>query len=69
MNDRILRILSDTLGVAAQADTAMTNTPQWDSVAHLNVCLALEAEFGVTFSPEQMLAMNSAATIAATLAQ
>jgi acyl carrier protein len=69
MNDRILRILSDTLGVAAQADTAMTNTPQWDSVAHLNVCLALEAEFGVTFSPEQMLAMNSAGTIAATLAQ
>ena len=69
MNDRILRILSDALGVEARADTAMENTPQWDSVAHLNVCLALEAEFGVTFFPEQMLAMNSAATISALLAR
>lgn len=67
MPDRILRLLSDTLGIAATPDTAMSNTPQWDSVAHLNVCLALEAEFGVTFTPEQMLAMNSVATIAATL--
>jgi acyl carrier protein len=69
MNERILRILSDTLGVAATAETAMANTPQWDSVAHLNVCLALEAEFGVVFTPEQMLAMNSAAAIAAELAR
>jgi acyl carrier protein len=69
MNDRILRILSDTLGIIATTDTAMVNTPQWDSVAHLNVCLALEAEFGVVFTPEQMLAMNSAAAIAAALAR
>ncbi len=31
----------------------------WDSLGHLNLILALEAEFNVSFSPEDVINMRS----------
>ena len=45
----------------------MENTPAWDSIAHLNVCLAVEAEFGISLSPEEMIAMTNVAAIQSVL--
>ena len=70
MNEKLVRLLSDTLGLEASAfcaETAMANTPAWDSVAHLNVCMAVEAEFGVSLSPEEMIEMTGVAAILAVL--
>ena len=70
MNDKLIRLLSDTLGrdaSAISAETAMANTPAWDSVAHLNVCMAVEAEFAVSLSPEEMIEMTGVAAIMAVL--
>jgi acyl carrier protein len=70
MNEKLLRLLSDTLGLSAcsiHEDTAMANTPAWDSVAHLNVCMAVEADFRVSLSPEEMIEMTGVAPILAVL--
>ena len=37
--------------------------PQWDSVTHLQLLLALEAEFGVQFSPDEMAQLSSVGLI------
>ena len=70
MNEKLTRLLSDTLGLNAcciREETAMANTPEWDSIAHLNVCMAVEAEFGVSLSPEEMIEMTGVAAILAVL--
>lgn len=70
MNEKLTRLLSDTLGIDATRihdGLAMANTPEWDSVAHLNVCMAIEAEFGVSLTPEEMIEMTGVAAIMAVL--
>ena len=50
------------LGIEAGAirDTdSPKSLPQWDSVMHLQLLLALEAEFGIQFSPDEMAQLSS----------
>jgi acyl carrier protein len=71
MSEKILQILADTLGSGPSAlseATSMENTPAWDSVAHLNLVLSLEQAFGLRFSPEEFLQMQSVAAIKQVLA-
>jgi acyl carrier protein len=71
MNDQLLQIIADTLGVnvaALSEATSMANTPQWDSVAHLNLVLSLEKAFGQRFSPDEFMQMQSVAAIQRVLA-
>jgi acyl carrier protein len=66
MNDKLFQILADTLGVdvASLSDaTSMENTPQWDSVAHLNLVLSLEQACGARFTPDELMQMQSVAAI------
>jgi acyl carrier protein len=30
-----------------QADSSMETLPEWDSIAHLNICLVFERRFGI----------------------
>jgi acyl carrier protein len=71
MNEKIFRILADTLGTDAAAmteDTSTENTPEWDSVAHLNLVLSLEKTFGQRFTPEEFMEMQSVVAIKKVLA-
>jgi acyl carrier protein len=71
MNDQLLQILADTLGVDASTlneETSMENTPAWDSVAHLNLVLSLEQAFGQRFSTDEFMQMQSVAAIRGALA-
>jgi acyl carrier protein len=66
MNEKLFQILADTLGVAPGTlsdATSVENTPQWDSVAHLNLVLSLEEAFGQRFSPDEFMRMQSVAAI------
>jgi len=70
MNEKLLRIIADTLGVdvgSLNEQTSMDNTPAWDSVAHLNLILSLEQASGQRFSPEEFMQMRSVAAILQTL--
>jgi acyl carrier protein len=40
----------------------------WDSLAHLNLLLTVESEFGVQFSPDEMAALTSFGAIRQRLA-
>lgn len=50
-------------------DASSANLPDWDSVAHLNIIMAVEEAFGVTFEPDEMLEMHSLKIIQAEVAK
>jgi acyl carrier protein len=62
----VIRLLSDTLDLRPEEvtrDTSASSTPNWDSLGHLNVMLAIEQAFGVRLTPEQTERMTSVADI------
>ena len=66
MDQKLREIMEAVLGVDASgfsdADSPRT-IPQWDSVTHLQLMLALEEEFGVQFSPDEMAQLASVGLI------
>ena len=62
-------VFKTTLGIdAVPAGLSQKNCEAWDSVNHLNLILALEAEFGVAFEPEEIAAMQDLETVKKQLA-
>ena len=62
MDPRLRDVVAAVLGVDGSAitDTDSPRTiPQWDSVTHLQLLLALESEFGVQFSPDEMAQLST----------
>ena len=51
----VLELLEEQLEPASSPDSIET----WDSIQHLNMVLALEQEFGVQFTPEEIEQMLS----------
>jgi acyl carrier protein len=59
---RVKHVVADVLGVDAETlndDSSPDTLPSWDSLAHLNLVMALEKEFDVTLSPDDILEMMS----------
>jgi acyl carrier protein len=72
MREKIIRILADTLGVPTAnlgADASMETQPKWDSVAHLNFVMSIEQEFGVSFDPDEMIALGTLLAVEMALAK
>jgi acyl carrier protein len=73
MNDvdaRIRSVVAATFGVAPSAITDATSSDtidSWDSMNHLHLVVALEAEFGISFEPEQAVELTSVRAIAQAL--
>ena len=45
----VIALVAEVLGIPKDElgpDSSMENTPSWDSVEHLNICLAFEQRFG-----------------------
>lgn len=60
MEDRILDIMREVFGVEDIDETcSQKNCGKWDSLAHLNLIVELETEFGVSFEPEDIGEMTS----------
>lgn len=58
----IRRTMAAVLGAPESAineDSSTDNIKGWDSVAHLNLIMALEEAFGTSFSPEETMDMTS----------
>ncbi|MCB1203766.1 MAG: acyl carrier protein [Verrucomicrobiae bacterium] len=59
---RLHDLLSKVLGIppgSISDDLSPDNTPEWSSIAHLNLILAIEDEFDIQLSPEETLEMLS----------
>jgi acyl carrier protein len=59
---RLLSTIATVLDVDASAlsdDSSPTTVEAWDSLNHLNIAMAVESEFGVSFSAQQVMDMGS----------
>lgn len=68
----VYRIVSDVFGVPIQEiddDTSPDTIAKWDSVSHFELILSLEAEFGVSLSPEEAVELLSVGLIRTLLAE
>ena len=57
LSEQIVRIVSDIFAVPVpelRADSSPDNVANWDSLRHLNLVLALEQEFAIQFTPEEI---------------
>lgn len=53
---KLKKVLADVFKIevtAVNEDSSVDTVERWDSLNHLNLILALESEFGVSFSEEQ----------------
>lgn len=58
----IKRVMADVLDLNVNAisdDTSVENTPKWDSANHIQLVLALEEEFSVSFDVSELESMIS----------
>ena len=64
--NRVRQIISDVFSVDMNSVTAETHVDSiaaWDSMAHLNLVLSLEQDFGISFTPEQISELTSVKVI------
>jgi len=55
--ERLLKLVAKILGTRPEKiseDTGIGLHPKWDSLGHMKIILAIEEEFGVHFSPDDM---------------
>ncbi len=62
IEQRVKELMSDILGLnpdEIEASTSMDNVAAWDSLNHINLCLAMEQEFGIALEVEEIESMLS----------
>ncbi|WP_352400054.1 acyl carrier protein [Anaerotignum sp.] len=63
-------LIADIFGVddkSINEDTSIDTVDEWDSIKHLNLILALESEFDVTFSEQETVEILNYPLIVLTL--
>jgi acyl carrier protein len=66
MSDRIITVFSEVLRLPVDAlndASSPENTSKWDSLAALNLVLALEEEFGIKLNTREIGSMRSIAAV------
>jgi acyl carrier protein len=59
---KLKKVLANVFKIEAMAvneDTSVDTVERWDSLSHLNLILALELEFGISFNEEQSIEIMS----------
>jgi acyl carrier protein len=60
MRERIKQVFKDTLDLNdVSDDISQKNCAKWDSMHHLQLVIALETEFDISFEPEDIGSMKS----------
>jgi len=66
LSSRVRTIVSQTFGIPLAQITDATgseNLEAWDSMHQIHLIVALEAEFGVSFDPEQAIELTTVRAI------
>ena len=66
MSDRVNLVFSEVLRVPVEDlkdDSSPENIPRWDSLAAVNLILAIEEEFGVKLNTREIGSMRSIAAV------
>lgn len=72
MEERVREVMAAILGLEEdeiEDDTSPNTVESWDSLKHMNLILALEEEFDVEFSDDQVVELTSYKEIRETLAE
>lgn len=72
MKEEIFAVISAVMEIPLDdisEDTTKDNVPNWDSLRQLNLVFALEDNFGVKFSDEDILQMNGVRDILGALSR
>jgi acyl carrier protein len=67
---RVIALMASVFQVRADrihATAAKPDVEGWDSIGHMNLCLALEDEFRVRFTDRHVTGMNSVADVVRTI--
>lgn len=70
MRDKLFKIISKIMDVPVEhitEDSSPDTVKKWDSLQHMNLILALEEEFDVQFSDDEVVEMLSVELILLTL--
>lgn len=67
MIETVLDALRVVLKTEVNADTSVHNTPQWDSLRHIEVIFAVEDATGVQFDEAELGELDSVARIVAAI--
>ena len=62
MENKVLEIVSNILQVdisSISLDTSIDNTPKWDSLKQMQIVIAIEEEFEVRISDDDLIEANS----------
>jgi len=54
---------------AVASEASVETLPQWDSIGHINIILAVETDLGRTLLPEEIAGISSVADVARLYAQ
>jgi acyl carrier protein len=57
----VLKVSADNLG----PESSMTNTPLWDSIEHMDICLAFEKRFNTSLDVDAISTATSIRALAA----
>jgi len=75
MKDSIFKEITEILGLILRANpseisegTGREDYETWDSLSHLNIILAMEEQYGVGFTPEEIEGIRTAGDIAGLVA-
>ena len=63
MTEKIIEIISNVLNTKVDAKTSQSTCEKWDSLQHLNIIVAIEDAFDVSFEPEDIAVMKDISTI------
>ncbi|HBR15968.1 MAG TPA: hypothetical protein DD723_10610 [Candidatus Omnitrophica bacterium] len=64
LTDRVKEILKNELNLEVLEDTAkQEDYPEWDSLTYLRIVAALESEFGIQITPDNINKFNSVLNI------
>ena len=72
LHDRIRRVASDVFGVPVSTLTSASSpddVEQWDSLTHLTLAVAIESEFQVSLTDNDVMEMQSLSLIEAILVE
>ncbi len=64
--DRVRQLLAETFDLPLEeipGNLAFGDLPQWDSMGHMNIIMALEERFGIEASAETISALTSVEAI------
>ncbi len=70
MSDKLVATVAEALQVSpelVQESTSMENTPEWDSLRHFALILAVEEAFDVHFSSDDIPSLTAVAALRAEL--